>query len=128
MEPLGDKPAVLVKDLNTVVLTVTNKQPALGVESESVDHIEFSWAHAFLSPSLDEFPVLIELHDSGVVCSRATPVVSVANENIAVWSDRDIGRGIELVQTRSSDSLSAECQQHLPILIELEDLVSPIVG
>jgi len=38
LEPLSDEIAVLVKDLNTVVLTVA-KQPALGVESESVDYI-----------------------------------------------------------------------------------------
>src|ERR1700674_4275135 len=84
LEPLGDELAVLVEDLDSVVLAVADEQPAAGIEGERVDHVEFTWAHAFCAPRLDEFSVLVQLHDSRVADGRAATGVPVANENVAV--------------------------------------------
>jgi hypothetical protein len=43
LEPLVDQFAVLVENLDSVVLAVADEEPAAGIESERVDHIEFPW-------------------------------------------------------------------------------------
>jgi hypothetical protein len=48
--------AVLVKDLDSVGLTVADEQPALGIEGRGVDHMEFTWAHPFFPHVLRNFP------------------------------------------------------------------------
>jgi L-asparaginase len=40
LEPLRNEIAVLVEDLNPVILTVADEQPASGIESEGVDYVE----------------------------------------------------------------------------------------
>src|SRR5262249_14735358 len=128
LKPLGNECAVLVKDLDSVVLAVADEQPAAGIESQGMDHIELARAHSLLSPCQEEFTVLVELHDPRIAGARAAAGVSVADEDVAGGPDRDIGWRIELIQSRSSDSFLAECEQDLSVLSELEDLVPTIVG
>src|SRR6516164_11152337 len=42
LEPLRKECAVLVEDLDSIVLTVGHEQPAAGIESESMDQVEFA--------------------------------------------------------------------------------------
>src|SRR5262249_21337843 len=77
----------------------------------------------FLSPRLDEFPVLREFHDPRV--GRAT--VSVADVNVAVRCDGDVGRSIEGVRAVSGNARCAQRHQDLSVRTELEDLLAPSV-
>src|SRR6266436_4823024 len=71
LEPLGNESAVLVKNLDAVVLTVADEQPAAGIESQGMNDIELAWAHPFLSPCLEELSVFVELHDPRVTGAGA---------------------------------------------------------
>ena len=87
LEPLGDELAVLVEDLNAVVLAIADEQPAARIERQRVRDVEFAGAHPFLAPRLDELAGLVELHDSGVADRRAAAGVSVGDEDVAVRRD-----------------------------------------
>jgi hypothetical protein len=54
--------------------------------------------------------------------------VTVCNEDGAVWRDGDLGRRVELVDSRSGDAFLAERHQHATVLIQLEYLMAPVVG
>src|SRR6185295_18425973 len=98
LEPLRDELAVLVEDLDAVVLTVADKQPAPGIEDECVDKVELAGAHAFLPPRLDEPAALVELRDRRATGAGAAAGVPVPDEKNGVRSDRHFGRRIELVE------------------------------
>ena len=60
--PFFDLVAVLIEDLNPVVITVTHKQASYGIEGQRKRSVKFARTTAFLSPSLDElFPSLENL-------------------------------------------------------------------
>src|SRR5215471_6410907 len=52
--PLGDELAILIKDLDTVVIPVTDKQAALGVHCQRVRLIKVSGGGSKLAPGLAE--------------------------------------------------------------------------
>src|SRR5262249_17378353 len=82
--------------------------------------IELAWPRPFLSPRLDELPVLRELHDPRV----RIPAVSVRDEDVAIGGGDDVGRLIEGVRAVAGDSNFAERQQDLSIRAELDDDMS----
>src|SRR6267378_1646800 len=83
-------------------------------------YVELPRAGPLLSPHLDEFSILRELHDAVV----AVPAMPVRDKNIAIWSNCHSGRHIECVRTISGDSRLAESHQHFSIRAELEDLLA----
>jgi len=93
--PLGDETAILIEDLDAVVLAVAHKEASLRVERQRVRAVEFADPLSFLPPSLDELPVLIEFHDTGVG-GRGT-AVAVGYKDVSVGSDGDFGRLIKRV-------------------------------
>lgn len=52
-----DVVAVLIEDLNPVVIAVTHKQASYGIEGQRMRSVKFARTIAFLSPSLDELSV-----------------------------------------------------------------------
>src|SRR5690606_40161954 len=58
LRPARDVVAVLVEDLDAVVGTVCDEQPALRVHGEAVRVAELAGAFAGLAPLLQELPVL----------------------------------------------------------------------
>src|SRR5262245_24850445 len=61
---LGDEFAVLIEHLDTIVAAVGDEHAAGAVHNHRVKAVEFARSLAVLSPCLDEFPVLRELHDA----------------------------------------------------------------
>src|SRR5260370_14025894 len=123
--PLGDKTAVLVEDLDAVILAVAHEKASLGVECQSMRAIEFSDPRSFLPPGLDELSVLIEFHDAGV--GRGSTAVAVGYEDVAVGSDSHLGRLIKRVCTRPCHTCFAEREQNLAISVEFENLLASAV-
>src|SRR5690242_10523208 len=80
--PLGDEMAVLVKDLDAVVLAVANEQAALGVEGQGVWAIKFADGRSFFAPGLEELAVGIEFHDAGVGVGLLA--MTVGDEDVAI--------------------------------------------
>src|SRR5262249_27449925 len=119
LEPLRDELAVLIENLDAIVLAITDEQPSSRIEDERVRNIEFARAHAFPAPRLDELSVLVELHDSGIAGCRPSSAVSIRDENVAVGSNRDIGRSIELVEAGSRNTGLAEFHQEFSFRAEL---------
>ena len=124
LEPLRDKLAVLIEDLDSVVLAIADKQPSSRIEGNRVDDIEFTRSHAFTAPGLDELSILVELHDASVASGCTATAVSVRNEDVAVRSDCDFGRLIELVEARSGNARLAERHQELSFRTELQHLLA----
>src|SRR3984893_3427034 len=105
LEPLGDERSVLVENLDAVVLTIANEEPAARIERQRVRDVEFPGAHPFLAPRLDELSGFVELHDSGVAARRAAAGVSVGDEDVAVRRDCDLGWRVELIVAGTGDAL-----------------------
>src|SRR5262249_11165607 len=64
--PLGEELAVLVEDLDAAISAVGDEQASGGIHGETMRHVEFARALAFLAPRLDELAILGELDDAGV--------------------------------------------------------------
>ena len=79
LRPLLDEVAVLIEDLNAVVVAVADEQPPFGIERERVRLIEFARAGAGLAPALDQLAVLRELQDL-----RLALTVALRDEDLAV--------------------------------------------
>src|SRR5207244_3197747 len=77
-------------------------------------------AHAFSSPRPDEFSILIEFHDSRVARRRASSAVSIGDEDVAVRSDRSLGRLVEFIEIRSGNTRLAERHQESSVRAELQ--------
>src|SRR5580700_1659500 len=80
---------------------------------------ELAFARALAPPGLDEFPVLVELHDS---CIRVS-AMPVGDEDVAVGCDDDGGRRIEGIGGLARHAGLAERHQNLSIRTELENLM-----
>src|SRR5260370_32275370 len=123
--PLGDKTAVLVEDLDAVILPVAHEKASLGVERQSMRAVEFPAPRSFLSPGLDELSVLIEFHDAGVGGGGAA--MAVGYEDVSVGSDTTLGRLIKCVCAGSCHTGLAEGEQELAFRVEFENLLSSAV-
>src|SRR5262249_1770722 len=72
--------AVLIENLDPVVLAIADEQPALRIERDRVRLADLIRAVAFHSPLFEVGAVLAELHDSAV----RRPAVTVGDEDVAV--------------------------------------------
>src|SRR4029453_12855473 len=61
--PLIEVVAVLIENLNPVVVAIADEQSAFGIECQAVRLIELGIPATGLSPSLDQLAVLRELED-----------------------------------------------------------------
>src|SRR5271169_1822841 len=100
--------AVLVEDLDAVVLAIAHEKASLGVERQGVRNVEFAGALAFFSPGFYKFPGLIEFHDAGVGGWR--DAMTVGDKNIAIGSDGDFGGLIKGVRAGAGNTGFPECK------------------
>src|SRR5262249_52063318 len=66
LRPLVEVVALLIEDLDAVVLAVADEQPAARIHGQRVGNIDLARTGALLAPGLDELAVPAELHDAGV--------------------------------------------------------------
>src|SRR5437879_13583504 len=93
--PLGNEAAVLVEDLDAVILAVAHEKASPRVECQSMRTVEFACPRPLLSPGFDELSVPIEFHDPGV--GGGGTAVAVGNKDVAVGSYGNLGRLIKCV-------------------------------
>src|SRR5262249_22992722 len=120
LRPLVDEFAVLVEDLDAVVVAIADEQASARVHCQRVRRVELAGCTAFLSPGLDELAILGEFHDAGI----GVAAMSVANENVAIGCDQYRGRRVERVRTVARRSGLAEREQDLAFGTEFEDLMA----
>src|SRR5205809_4842249 len=85
--PLGQVLAILIEDLNPIVVPIADKQPALRVHRERMRLIEFVRAGASLAPRFDQRTVLREFENA--IDRRA---VADGHEDVAVGRDEHVVR------------------------------------
>ena len=124
LPPLVDERAVLIEDLDAVVLAVAHEHPPARVERDRVRLADLAAARPLLAPLLDERAVLGE-PDHAVVLAVA---VAVGDEDVAARRHHDVGRLIEQIGARAADAGLAQRHQHAAIGVELEHLVALAVG
>src|ERR1700737_2479411 len=112
--PLRYKIAILVEDLNPIVIAIPDEKAPLRIESQAVRQVKLSGACSFFPPRLNEFTVPVKLYDAIVAVSA----VSVCDKNIAIRSDCYSGRHVERVGTIPSNSRFAQSHQDFSIRAE----------
>ena len=114
--PRGDEVAVLIEDLDALVLAIGDIDAVLrAAEEDVVRFVEIAGRGASFSPALDEFSILRKFQHAAVVVRIGQ--VAVGHEDIA-------GRPIERIRTVSGHALSAERHQHLAVGGELQHLLT----
>src|SRR3970282_1992653 len=82
--------SVVIKDLNAVVVPVTDVHVALRVCRDRVREVELAMLGAPGPPGLYEFAILVELRDPRVA-------VSIGDENVPGGTPGHVGRAIKVV-------------------------------
>src|SRR5438309_3938201 len=118
--PLIEEAAVLIEDLDSAVPAVAHKDPSSGIHRDAVGCDELARAGTVFTPRLDKFPVFGEFHNAPV----ALGIMSVADENIAVRRNHDVGRSVEHIRPLAGDASLSERHQDFSIRAELEDLMT----
>ena len=117
--------SILVEDLDPIVVPVADEQPASGVESDRVGCIELVRAGSSLSPGLEELAILGKFRNA--IVTRSWSGVPFGDEDVAIGSDRHIGRLIEQAGLGAGDSGLAQRHQNLAIGAEFENLHAPAI-
>src|SRR5690242_19849303 len=123
--------AVLIEDLDAIVLAVADKEAPLRIKGQRVRTVEFAATCSFLAPRLEELTVRIEFHDARI--GRWFLSVAVGDKDVAIGGNRHFGWLIESVQPGSRDAGFSASHQNLAVLIEFENLLAlaifePVVG
>src|SRR4029450_9192031 len=82
LKPLSDELAVLVEDLNAVVLSIADDKASPRIDGQRVNDVELARTHTLPAPGLDELAVLVEFHDARVADGCAAARVAVADGEI----------------------------------------------
>src|SRR5215471_16387619 len=120
LRPLANVIAVLIENLDAIVVAVADKKASARIHRQRVRGIELARSGSLLAPGLDEFALLGEFDDTGI----GVAAVSVADENVAIGRDQNGGRRVEGVRTVARRSGLAEREQNLAIRAEFEDLMA----
>src|SRR5678816_2876780 len=119
MKTLGQVGAVLVEDLDAIVLAIADEETPARIQRDRVRLADLARARSFLAPLLDERAILRELHHAIVLAVAMT----VGDEDVAIRPDEDVRGLIEEVRTGATDTRLAERHQYFALRVELEDLV-----
>src|SRR5215475_4533133 len=106
--PFGDKLAVRLEDLNTIVSAVADVDASLGVKCDAMRSIEVALPLAVPAPCCDEFSILGKLHDT-VIGPNAMPVGYV---NISIGCYDDGADGAEEFAAVAWHARLAQDHQH----------------
>src|SRR5688572_2722146 len=118
--PLIEKRAVLIEDLNPVIRTIGNEEPAFRVHRQRVRRVELAARRSPRAPLLDELAGSVVLDDARVAVSA----VAVGDEDVTVRRGDHIGRLIEVHRVCAGHARHAETQQHFAIGAELHDVMT----
>src|SRR2546427_12302202 len=116
--PLGDELAVLIEDLDAVVIAIADEEAFARIHRERVRLIEFTGRGAELAPLLDELAGLVELQDA--VVART---VTLGHEDVAVGCHQHVVRLIEVVGRRRAARF-AEREEYFALWAELVNLIA----
>src|SRR5215475_13019711 len=112
LRPLVEIIAVLIEDLDAIVIAVTDKKVSARIHRERVRGVELARSGSLLAPGLDELAVLGEFDDARV----GVAAVSVADENITIGCDQNGRRCVERVRGVARRSGLTEREQNLAVL------------
>src|SRR5439155_23663455 len=112
--------AVLIEDLNAVVLAIADEQPPARVHRDRVRLADLSRARALRAPLLQILSGAIELHDTVV----PAVAVAVGDEDGAVGRNENVGGLIEKIRAAAGYTGFAERHEHYAVGTELGDGVS----
>src|SRR5262249_37683522 len=111
LEPLIHVVALLIENLDTIVVAVTEEQPPARIHCVGVRNVDLAKLAAFLSRGFDEDAVFRKFHDA---CVRV-PSVHIGEKNVAVRGGHNCRGRVELMGPVPSHSRLAEPQQYLPL-------------
>src|ERR1700682_2282330 len=120
-----------IENLNTLVLTVSDVDQALGIADDCVRGVEFARSSPALTPSLEPVAILI-------VLDHARVSVTITDVKIAMGPESDVRRAVELPFRQGRTffagggrlngfSLSAKQHDHASFRIELDDHVRTFI-
>jgi hypothetical protein len=124
LRPLLEKTAVLVEDLNAIVVAICDEQSALRIEREGMRDQELPRARAGTAPFRKISAVGREFHDA-IVRHR---LVAVADEHVTVRCDDDVGRAVEVRRPVARVRRCAEAHELAAVRPEFDDLMPAIVA
>src|SRR5213594_2963874 len=120
LPPLVEELAVLIEDLDAVVLAIADEQTSPRVHRDRVRLAHFTAARAFLPPLLDVLPILVEADDAIV----PAVAMAVGDEDVAARRDDHVRGLIEQIGRGAADAGLAERTEHLALRAELEHLMA----
>src|SRR6185369_15907800 len=128
---LSDELAVLVEELDSLVLAIGDPHQAFRVDGDAVSDLESTGTGSLAAPRLDELAVLVELQHARV--ALGTRRVPLRDEDVSIAGEHHIIRLIQLVRARrfvplAGLPLGADRQQRLPIASHLDHDVAADVG
>ena len=94
--PLLEKVAVAIEDLNARVCTISDVDPSLIVDCDTVRRIELTRLVTLVTPVEKELSLGGEL-------GQTTVAIPVRDVELAVRSHRDVGRLVEVVAVEAGD-------------------------
>ena len=111
--------AVLIENLDSLILAIGHPQQALGVDGDPVRDVELAGLGSFSAPGLDELAVLVELEDARIAFPGAGRV-ALGDEQISVGAEDDIVGLVEKLRSGSFIplarlALGAEREKHLAL-------------
>src|SRR5262249_5861120 len=118
---LVEKRAVLVEDLDPLVLAVRDEETALGVDRNRVDNVELTGTAAALAELAHVLPVLRKPDDASVL-------VAVGDVEVAARQERDVGRSAEVRPIGAGHLVLTEPHDELAVAREFEHLLRALAG
>src|SRR5262245_18227343 len=112
--PLRHETPVCVEDLDALVVAVRHVDAALRVDHQIVRQAELAGSRAPPAPLRQILSVARVLHDA---CAS----VPVGHVQVAIGRERDVGRQVERVRTRTRSAFRAEPHDFLHLRVHLVD-------
>src|SRR5262249_5601814 len=120
LEPLIHVVALLIENLDTIVVAVTEEQPPARIHCDGVRNVDLAKLAAFLSQCFTDLPVFTNFHGGAF---RFPP--GPTGKKIPPFGGAKIhSRRFNLMGPSPSHSRLAEPQQYLPVGTELDHLVT----
>src|SRR5258706_835841 len=116
--PLPEELAVLVKDLDALVVAVDDVHLVIGADRETVHQLELSRPRALGSPLEQVLAVLVEFDDAGIIVAIADEEGSIGQPGDIRWAAEVLAVGARYI------AFTHGSQQFLAVVRELQDLLT----
>src|SRR5580698_3433260 len=81
--------AVLVENLNSLILPVRDPEPSLSIHCDAMRHVKFTGRAPLAAPGLQESSVLVEFQHARIALARAVPLyqknIAIAAKGQIIW-------------------------------------------